>query len=91
MSHTYWSSSLSLPNVIKLSQIVWELWPAQDFGFREDNYITKTVRVVSLARDMPTGLPLHSYQILPKYVSGYQSYGAHKDESTISASGELNT
>ena len=60
--HVYWSSSSSLSN-IKLSQTVWELWPAQDFGFRADNYITKTVRVVSLARDTSTGPPLHSYQI----------------------------
>ena len=41
MRHAYWSSSSSLPNIIKLSQTVWELWPAQDFGFRGDNYITK--------------------------------------------------
>ena len=34
----------SLPNIIKLSQTVWELWPAQEFGFRGDN-ITKEVRV----------------------------------------------
>ena len=46
----------------------WELLPAQDFGFRGDNYITKKMRVVSLASNMPTGPPLHSYQILPKYV-----------------------
>ena len=26
---------------IKLSQIVWELWPAQNLGFKGDNYITK--------------------------------------------------
>ena len=57
MRHAYWSS-----------QTVWELWPAEDFGFWGDNYITKTVRVVSLARDMPTGPPLHSYQIISKYV-----------------------
>ena len=38
--HTYWSSSSSLPNIIKLYQTVWELWPAQDFEFRGDNYIT---------------------------------------------------
>ena len=37
-----------LPN-IKLSRIVWKLWPAQDFGFRGDKYIMKKVRVVSLA------------------------------------------
>ena len=47
MRHTYWSSSSSLPNIIILSQTVWELWPARDFGFRGDNYIRKKVRVVS--------------------------------------------
>ena len=46
------------------------------------NYITKTVRVVSLACDVPIGPPLQSYQILSKYVQGYRSYGAHKDAST---------
>ena len=53
--HAYWSSSSSLPNIIKLSQTVWELWPAQDFGYRGDYYITKTVRVVTLACNIPTG------------------------------------
>ena len=72
----------TLPNIIKLSQTVWELWPAQDFGFRGDNYITKIVGVVSLARDAPSGPLLHSYQILSKYVQGYRSYGAQKDAST---------
>ena len=43
MRHTFWSSSSSLPNIIILSQTVWELWPAQDFGFRGDNYIRKKV------------------------------------------------
>ena len=70
MRHTY------------LSQTVWELWPAEDFGFKGDNYIVKTVRVVSFARDTPTGPPLHSYQILSKYVQGYRRYGEHKDAST---------
>ena len=28
-----------LPNIIKLSQTVVELWPAQDFDFRGDNFI----------------------------------------------------
>ena len=65
--------------MIKLPQTVWELWPAEDFSFRGDNYILKSVRVVSLACDMPTGPALHSYQILSTYVSGYQSYGAQKD------------
>ena len=30
---------MSPPNTIILSQTVWELWPAQDFGFRGDTYI----------------------------------------------------
>ena len=42
----------------------------------------KTVRVVSLLCDAPTGPPVNSYQILSKYVQGYRSYGAHKDAST---------
>ena len=85
--YAYWSSSSSLQNIIKLSQTVWELWPAQAFGFRGDNYITKTVRVVTLARNIPTGPLLHFYQTLSKYVFGYQSYGLHK----ISTSGEITT
>ena len=87
MRHAYWSSSSSLPNIIKLSQTVWELWPAQDFGFRGDNYITKTVTVVILAHNKPTGPLLQFYQTLSKYVLGYQSYGLHK----ISASGGITT
>ena len=48
-----------LSNIIILP--VWELLPAQEFGFRGDNYLTKKVRVVSLACHTPTGSPLHSY------------------------------
>ena len=51
MWHSYFKRYMSLPNIIKLSQIVWELWPAQDFGFKGDNYITKKVSVVSLAQN----------------------------------------
>ena len=66
----------------------YQLWSAQYFGFRGDNYITKKkVRVVSLACDMPTGPPLHLYQILSSYLKQYGSYGLHK----ISASGEKTT
>ena len=85
--HAHWSFSPSPPNIIKLSQKAWELWPAQDFGFRGDNYITKTVRVVILACNIPTGPLLHFYQTLSKYVLGYQSYCLHN----ISASGEITT
>ena len=45
------------------------------------------MRFVSLACDMPTGPPLHLYQILSYYVKQYGSYGLHK----ISASGEITT
>ena len=74
-------------NIIKLSQTVLELRPAWDFGFRGDNYIMKTVRVVTLARNIPTGPLLHFHQTLSKYVLVYKSYGLHK----ISASGEITT
>ena len=57
----------------------------QYFCFRGDNYITNKVRVVSFARDMPTGPFLHPYQILSNYLKQYGSYGLHK----ISASGEI--
>ena len=39
---------MSLLYIINLPQTVWELWPAQDFCFKGDNYKTKEVRVVSL-------------------------------------------
>ena len=60
--------SFTCDMIIILPQTVLELLPTQDFGLRGDNYITKKVRAVSLACNMPTGPPLHSYQILPKYV-----------------------
>ena len=67
--------------MIKLSQIVWELWPALTFSFRGDK-LTKIVRVASYACDMPTGPSLHSYQILSKYVKGIKdasTEGRHAD------------
>ena len=78
----YLTRYLSLTYIIKLSQTILEIWPAQDICFRGDNYIMKKVRVVSFTSNMSTGPPLHSYQILSKYVYGYQSYGEHKDASS---------
>ena len=52
-----------------------------------NNYIRHIVRVVSLARDTPTGPPLHPYQILSNFLKQYGSSGLHK----ISASGEITT
>ena len=68
-----------LPIIIKLSQTVWELWPAEDFGFRGHKNIMKKVRVVSLASDMPTGTYLCLYKILSKYFKPFGSYGVLKN------------
>ena len=57
---------MSPPNIIKLANTVWEIWPAQDFSFRGYKYIMNKVRVVSVARIMPTGPYLCLYQILSK-------------------------
>ena len=51
---------MSLPKIIKLSQTVWELWPAQDFGIRGDN---NGESESTLQHDMPTGPYLCVYQI----------------------------
>ena len=88
MWHAYWSSSSFLQNIIKICLRISKLWSAQDFGFWGDNYITKKkVRVVSLACDRPTGLPLNLFQILSYCLKQYGIYGLYK----ISASGETTT
>ena len=51
---------MSQPKIIKFSQTVWELWPAQDFGIRGGN---NGESESTLEHAMPTGL----YQILSKY------------------------
>ena len=51
----------------------------QYFCFGGDNYITNKVRVVSPVRDMPTGPPLHPYQILSNYLKQYGSYSLQKN------------
>ena len=55
---------MSLPKIIKLSQTVQELWPAQDFCIRGDN---NEESESTLEHDMPTGPYLCLYQILSKY------------------------
>ena len=57
----------------QITQTVWELWPAQDFCFRGDKYITMKKRVVSFAGDIPTGPRFHPYQILSSYLKHYGS------------------
>ena len=64
-----------------------ELWPAQDFCFRGNNYITKAVRVVPFARSTPTGPLSYPYQILSNYLKQYGSYDLHK----TAASGKITT
>ena len=52
--------------IIKLSQTVWELWPAQDFGMRGDKY--KMEKVTVLLNTTCLLVPyLWLYQILSKY------------------------
>ena len=51
-----------------------------NFCFRGDNHITNKVRVVSLACNMPTGPPLHPYQILSNYRKHYGSYSLHNNQ-----------
>ena len=49
--------------MIKLSQTVWELWPAQEFGFRGNKYITKRVKVVSLVYDTTSDVSTNYFKI----------------------------
>ena len=49
---------MSLPKIIKLSQTVWKLWPAQDFGIRGDN---NGESESTLEHNMPTGPYLYLY------------------------------
>ena len=44
-----------------------------DFCFRGDNYKTKKEREISIERDMPTGTPLHSHQVLSNCLKYYQN------------------
>ena len=76
--HAYWSKGIKVMERTRMHL---------DFCFRGDNYVTKKVRVVFLAYNIPTGLPLHPYQVLSNYLKQHGSYGLHK----ISASGEITT
>ena len=67
MWHSYLTWCMSIPNIIKLFQTVWELWPAQDFSFRGNKNITYKVKIVSLAHDTSSGPYLCLYPILSKY------------------------
>ena len=46
MRYSYLTWCMSLPKIIKLSQTVWELWPAQDFRIKGDKYIMEIARVL---------------------------------------------
>ena len=58
---------MSPSNIIKLSQTVWELWPAQDFGFRGDKYIKQELSYLhaTLLLDL-IYVPTKYYQIISK-------------------------
>ena len=60
MLHTFLTWYMILLKIIKLSQTVWELWPAKDFGIRGDN---NGESESTLEHDMPTGPYLCLYQI----------------------------
>ena len=57
-------SSTTRSSIMKISQRVIELWPAQDFITMGDNSRTQSVRVVILVRDTPIQCPLY---LLVKY------------------------
>ena len=70
MRHSYWSFSSFQPNIIKTSQGIKVMEPAQGCVWISasggNNYMMK--RVVSLAHNMPSGSPLHPHQILSNYL-----------------------
>ena len=70
---------MSLLNIIKLFQTIWELWPAQDFSFRGDKYLLKKVKSVSLAQGTSSGPYLCLYPILSKYFKPLRGFGVHKN------------
>ena len=71
------------PNIIKLSQTVWELWPAQDFGLKGDKFIKQELSFLHAT----LLLDLIYVPILLNYLKQYRSYCLHK----ISTSGERST
>ena len=66
MQHSFLTLYMSLLQIIKTSQTEWGLLHAQYFCFRGDNYITKKVRVVSLARNKLTSPP---FSPLPNFIN----------------------
>ena len=56
-------SSTTSSSILKISQRVIELWPAQDFITMGDNSRTQSVRVVFFVRDMPTQYPLPNGEV----------------------------
>ena len=48
---------MSLLHILK-AQTVWELWPAQAFGFMQDKYIIEKVRVLLHATRLLVPMPL---------------------------------
>ena len=69
---------MSPPNMIESCNIVWELWLVQDFNLRGNKNIMNKVRVVCLARDMPTSPYLCLCQILSNCFQYLRINGVHK-------------
>ena len=79
MGHPYWSFSLFLPNIIKLSQTIWELWPAQDFGSRGDNCTDGVLKTFVCTMD-----PKHSTPLAPPL-----SLSSNNDVNSVCSTLEL--
>ena len=69
---------MSQPNMIKLSQTVWRLRPAQDFGFRGDKYITKKKKV-SLLHMTPLLVLTYVSTNFIKIFQTIKNFGVHKN------------
>ena len=65
MRHSYLTRYMFLPNIMKSSLTIWELWPEQDFGFRGDKYIKQKLSILhaTLVLDL-IYVPTKYYQII---------------------------
>ena len=83
--HSYLTWYMFLPNIIKLSQTVWELWPEQDFGFRGVKYIKQKLSFLQAPLLLDLIYEPTKYCQIISHSNG--SYDLHK----ISISGEIST
>ena len=58
-----------IPNIPKLSQTVWELWPAQEFSFRGHRYDEENESCISCMRHAYWSLSM----LLPNIIKIFQT------------------